>query len=162
MRIVRSEAGFSLVEMMMVVAIIGLMTSAIVLYMPSKNDTLKDTLARTESAFIALSRHSVMTGRVYGARFSVQGFSPYVLSDDGWVLEEGLLKAEATNWQPVSLSALSVEGSDINLNEETVGPHVWFLPTSEATSFRLNMIADTGAATLEMSGVGKIKVAFDG
>ncbi len=162
MQTVRSDAGFSLVEMMMVVAIIGLMTSAVVLYMPSKGDALKNTLVRTEGAFIALSRHSVMTGRVYGARFSAGGFTPYVLSDDGWVLEEGLLKAEVTNWQPIILNALNVEGSDVDLSEETVGPHVWFLPTSETTSFQLNMAADTGTATLKISGAGKVKVTFDG
>ncbi len=161
MQTVRSDTGFSLVEMMMVVAIIGLMTSAVVLVMPSKDDGLKDMLHITERAFIVLSRQSVMTGRVYGARFSHDGFEPYVLTDDGWKRDTMLLKPETTMWRPITLASLEVAGGEIDVVEEESSPHVWFLPTSETVEFKLRLGIEGQVGFLEMDAVGKTKVGLN-
>ena len=157
----QSDAGFSLVEMMVVVAIIGLMAGAVVLVMPSKERGLADSLQRTEQALIALSRQSVMTGRVYGARFSAGGFTTQVLTDDGWHEDATILKPEATRWNPLLLSALTVAGSDIDLSAETPVPHIWFLPTSETSEFQLRFDTVSGTGSIAANVAGKIKVQFD-
>lgn len=161
MQTTRADTGFSLIEMMMVVAIIGLMTSAVVFVMPSKNDGLKNILHTTERAFIVLSRQSVMTGRVYGVRFSQGGFEPYVLTDDGWKQDTVLLKPEVTIWRPITLASLEVAGGEIEVLEEDGAPHVWFLPTSEAVEFKLRLGIEGQVGFLEVDAVGQTKVGLN-
>lgn len=161
MKQARSDTGFSLVEMMMVVAIIGLMTSAVVLVMPAKDSGLRDTLMGAERAFIALSRHSVMTGRVYGARFSVGGFEVLSLTDNGWAPVTGLLKPEVTIWQPASLVSLKIGGSDMGPIEDTASPHIWFLPTSETTEFEVKLSTASQTGMLKIDAAGKTRVELD-
>lgn len=144
----RSDTGFSLVETMVVVAIIGLMAGAVVLSIPSRDTTLEDTLATSQRAFGALSRQSVLTGQVLGVRFNAQGFETYRLTDTGWQLAGDILKPDVQQFRPLLLQALQVEGEiqSFELKDgETFRPHVWFLPTGEQLAFTLTL--EDGAKT---------------
>lgn len=160
MKQARPDAGFSLVEMMMVVAIIGLMTSAVVLVMPSKDTRLQDRLRTTEQAFVALARQSVMTGKVLGLQFRPAGFTTKVLTPDGWRTTGDILKAEASGWQPLNLTGLEVNGTRIDLSAERSEPHAWFLPTGEATAFGLTFSSGMKQATLSVDPAGKTEVLY--
>ena len=162
MQRVQSDSGFSLVEMMMVVAIIGLMTSAVVLMMPTKNEGLTASLRSTERAFIALSRQSVMSGRVIGLRFTADGFQTQLLGDDGWQDDDTILKRDALIWSPYFLTNLEVSGQSLDLNDEKLGPHVWFLPTNEAVAFTATFSSEGEAGSIKVNHIGQTKVLTDG
>ncbi|MBO6506173.1 MAG: prepilin-type N-terminal cleavage/methylation domain-containing protein [Kordiimonadaceae bacterium] len=138
MQELRADRGFSLVEVMMVVAIIGLMASAVVLSLPNESRDVRQSMSRLEHAFIALSRDSVLSGRVIGVVFSRGGFETVALSDDGWTLANGTLKPEARRWQSLILASLQVEGADVSFAATALEPQIWFLPTGEHPSYELS------------------------
>lgn len=147
----------------MVVAIIGLMTSVVVLTMPNEDDSLRDTVGNTERALIALERHSVMTGQVYGVRFRPDGFDALVLTDDGWVLDGELLKPTALDFNDFSLTHLAVSGADMDLaTDPKPAPHGWFLPTGERSPFALTIGGNGKQATLTVPESGPIEVRYEG
>jgi len=158
-----SEAGFSLVEVMMVVAIIGLMTSAVVLFIPPAKSSLKDALGHTERAFIALSRQSVLTGQVLGARFSDEGFNVYALTENGWKIDDAILKPDAQKWQSFHLSGVRVDGYDVDFQSEKKdeAPHLWFLPTGEHPAFQLTLVSEGGQGVLASRQPGHFEVQIN-
>lgn len=137
MRAWQKEDGFSLVETLLVVAIVGLMAGVAVLSLPSENQALEEELYQSQAALVAVSRQSVISGRIHGLKLSESGFELQVLTDDGWQIEADLLKPQAKNWAPFSMLRLSVDGTEIDVSKETPQPHVWFLPTGEFPDFEL-------------------------
>lgn len=157
-----SESGFSLVEMMVVVVIIGLMTSAVVLMLSPKNAELQQSAEQTERAMTALSRHSVMTGEILGARFSLTGYDVLKLSDDGWQIEDTILKPERQKWKTVIPVSLAVNNTEVNISDEVEFPHIWFLPTGEHPSFKLVLAMQGKRTAISASTAGVIRVSHDG
>lgn len=154
-----SELGFSLVEMMVVVVIIGLMTSAVILTVPTQSSELFQTAERTEKAMTVLSRRSVMTGEILGAKFSTVGFDVFKLSDDGWVIEDGILKPESRIWTNAVPVMLDVNNVAVELSNETESPHVWFLPTGEHPSFKLVLMKGSQRAEISSTPFGVMRVS---
>ena len=157
-----SESGFSLVEMMVVVVIIGLMTSAVVLSLPGKNTELLQTAERTETAMTLLSRRSVMTGEILGAKFSATGFEVLKLSDNGWEVEGTILKPNSQVWITARPVTLDVNNASIDFSGKTAAPHVWFLPTGEHPAFKLILASSGQRVEISSPFSGIIKVLGDG
>lgn len=158
----RSESGFSLVEMMVVLVIIGLMTSAVVLSMPDKNTALLQTAERTEKAMTALSRRSIMTGEILGVRFSPVGFDVLKLTDNGWEIENTILKPRSQVWTGVVPITLLVNSTQIDFSSKTTNPHVWFLPTGEHPAFELLLTADGQRAEVSADPYGVVRALTNG
>lgn len=161
----RSEAGFSLVETMVVVAIIGLMAGAVVLSVPSRDTALEDALATSQQAFTALGRQSVLTGEVLGVRFSADGFKTYRLTDEGWKPAPGILKPGVEQFRPLTLLSLQVDGEaqTFDLKEgEPFRPHVWFLPTGEQPAFTIALDDGINRGMLTADDTGTMTVTRDG
>lgn len=158
MNVWRDNSGFSLVEVMIVVAIIGVMTSVVALSLPSGDEKPEHQLARTERALIALSRTSVMTGRIIGVRFDRGGFETLALSDDGWVTDNGTLKSDAMRWPTLELMSVSVDGLEIELPPDGDQPHLWFLPTGEYPGFELAFASGGWDARIAAEASGAVKV----
>lgn len=158
----RSDLGFSLIEMMVVVVIIGLMTSAVLLTMPAKNAELLKAAERTEKAMTVLSRRSVMTGEILGARFSVAGFDVLKLTDNGWEIETAILKPDSQVWKDVAPVTLSVNSTPIDFSNQTGNPHVWFLPTGEHPAFKLILTDNGQNAEISAERFGVVRVMHNG
>jgi general secretion pathway protein H len=160
MRALTSDKGFSLVEIMVVMAIMGLMASAVVLAMPSKDDRLERALSGTRTYMTALGRTAVTTGRVVGLRFDDSGYTPLVLKGGEWVVDSTLVGRPRT-WDGASLVGVELDGAGVSLElkrGETLRPHVWFLPTGEAASFKLSLEVEGERGSLQGSGTGAIEV----
>lgn len=167
----RSDKGFSLVEVMVVVAIIGLMTSAAVLMVPTNDDRLQDMLARTGRLMVAIERQAVMSGQVMGVRFAQDGLALLVMSDNGWVPSDAVLNADASRFAGARLQALTVDGAAVDFMVD--GPnggghqaHVYFLPTGEKPAFTLTLTQDTRSGmqmgTITVPQMGPFEVKTDG
>ena len=155
------DDGFSLVEIMVVMAIMGLMAGAVVLAMPTSDDRLARALDGTRSYLVALSRTAVTTGRVVGLRFTDAGYTPLVMKAGEWQ-EDRSLVGRARAWDGATLVGLELDGAAISLEAkrgEALRPHVWFLPTGEAASFKLSLEVEGERGTLTGSGTGDIRVA---
>ncbi len=155
------ERGFSLVEVMIVVAIIGLMASVVVLSLPSKSTELRQSVQRTEQVLVALSRRSVLSGRIVGVAFTETGLSTFSLTDDGWVFDNAMLNDGVFRWEPASLVAVKVEGTDQAVGDGQATPHIWYLPTGEHPAFELSFAGHAGSAQLSAGVSRPIKVTYD-
>jgi len=162
MQKIASDSGFSLVEMMVVVVIIGLMTSAVILTIPTQSSELFQTAERTEKAMTVLSRRSVMTGEILGAKFSTVGFDVFKLSDNGWVIEDRILKPESQVWTSAVPAMLDVNNVAVEFSNEIESPHIWFLPTGEHPSFKLVLMDGGQRAEISSAPSGIIKVSGGG
>ncbi|TNE66122.1 MAG: type II secretion system protein GspH [Alphaproteobacteria bacterium] len=158
MKPARADTGFSLVEVMVVVAIIGLMAGAVVMAIPSSDTRLERVAETTERAFVALSRESVLTGRVIGVRFDAEGFQTLAATDNGWQVDADVLKPDALRFGPASFAALEVAGVEMEPKTGEVTPHIWFLPTGEQPPFKLTLTLGDTEAVLTGSGDGRFKV----
>ena len=145
----------------MVVAIIGLMASAVVLSLPNESRRVEQALSRTERAMVALSRDSILSGRVIGLVFNREGFQTVSLTDDGWVLDNGTLKPDVRQWQPLALTALQVEGADVSFAATGLEPQLWFLPTGEHPAFQLNFEAAGTRAALTAAASANPEVRYE-
>ena len=161
----RDSRGFSLVEVLVVVAIIGLMAGVVVLSLPSESRDQRQAMERTERAFVAVSRNSIMTGRIIGLVINRDGFATVSLTDDGWVADNSILKAGARSWAPLELVSLSVDGADQKLSQSlgtTVPePQIWFLPTGEHPAFELALESASGPMKLAAGASATPKVAYN-
>jgi general secretion pathway protein H len=161
----RNEAGFSLVETMVVVAIVGLMATAVVLSIPARDTGLEDALGRTQRAMTALARHSVMTSQVIGIRFGPDGFDTLALTETGWRTANDILKPDVRQLRPLSVVLVTVDGEDQALAlkaDEALRPHIWFLPTGEQPAFALTLTDGTSRGILKADEMGHMQVAQDG
>ena len=125
-------------EMMVVLVIIGLMTSVVVLVLPSSASEKVARLSELKNALTAVSRDSVISGQVRGVRFAPDGYSVLSVKDGKW---ENISRQVNGVWQTGELTAVSVEGADIDLTQEAgdiLRPHIWFLPTGERADFTIN------------------------
>lgn len=161
MHSLRADRGFSLVEVLMVVAIIGLMAGVVVLSLPNESQNVRQALNRTERAMVALSRDSILTGRVLGLVFNRDGFETVQLTDDGWVLDNSTLKLDARRWQPLALTSVQVEGADISLAASGLEPQLWFLPTGEHPAFELSFEGQNVRAALVAQASANPQVRYE-
>ncbi len=158
----RSDKGFSLVEVMVVVAIIGLMTSVVVLALPGSDDRLRDTLGRTGRLMVALERQAVMTGQVIGVHFTERGMSVLQLADGGWVPSDAAVDADAATFGDARLQALVVDGATVDFQNGEQQAHVFILPTGEKPSVSLTLVSGTQTGTVTLPEVGPYEVKTDG
>ncbi len=150
----KNNDGFSLVEMMVVLVIIGLMTSTVVLVMPSTDTHAKDVLTEAQQQLTAVSRQAVISGQAYGIKFTDNGFDTLVFKAGKW---ESVSKVPAKVWKSGDLTSLSVLGSDVSLtgrNKDELQPHVWFLPTGERLGFSLDFSFEGQEASLSYTPSG--------
>lgn len=160
MRSWQKEDGFSLVETLLVVAIVGLMAGVAVLSLPGENRALEDEIRQSQAALIAISRQSVISGRIHGLKLAENGFELQVLTDDGWAVEGDLLKPEARSWGQFSLLKVTVEGAEVDIRKEALQPHVWFLPTGEFPDFELLLTGHGQGITLSAASGQGVEVRY--
>ncbi len=144
----KNDSGFSLVEMMVVLVIIGLMTSVVVLVLPSASSEKVARLTELRNALTAVSRDSVISGQVRGIRFNPRGYSVLTVREGKW---EQVVDQRLGSWHSGELIAVSVEGADIDLTSDTgevLRPHIWFLPTGERADFQIRFNFDGTPASI--------------
>ncbi len=131
----KNDSGFSLVEMMVVLVIIGLMTSAVVLSLPNTNSVGKAVLEKARLGLIAVARESVISGQIRGVRFTENGYRILTMQEGEWLYSD---YENSPIWQIGELTNLTVSGADVSLlnkDDKALRPHIWFMPTGERAAF---------------------------
>ena len=159
-RALKKDDGFSLVELMVVMAIMGLMAGAVVLMMPTSDTRLERDMARTQTYLTALSRSAISNGRALGVRFEDGGFTPLVLEEGVWHARPAMI-GQGGVWDSATLGDIEVDGQKLG-REATRGearPHVWFLPTGEVAAFDVTLMVDGRLGHVKSAGDGSFKVS---
>ncbi|MGE0597324.1 MAG: GspH/FimT family pseudopilin [Hyphomonadaceae bacterium] len=155
-----AEAGFSLVEAMATLFVVGLMASAVFLLAPGRDDETRLFAERFASRLAMASEESVIANKPVAL----------VLSRDGY----GFTRLDERGWTPIVQSALSFRAwpdhigyelsgaeSDARIDEgaDTARPAVRFDATGASTPASISLSSGGAIWIVRVDGQGQVHVA---
>jgi general secretion pathway protein H len=158
----RSHAGFSLLELLIVVVIIGLLAGAVTLSMGSLgNDReLEEETRRLRGVMDLLHEESLMQSRDYGVMFTTTGYRFYVYDYQQltWVVPQADRLLEQHTLSPQLSLTLVLDGRNVPLlrefeqqDVENPEPQVMLLASGEVTPFTIQVERDGIDGRFELS-----------
>ncbi|MGB0723348.1 MAG: type II secretion system minor pseudopilin GspH [Gammaproteobacteria bacterium] len=159
--IFRQQAGFTLLELMVVILIIGVMGVAIAMNVHRRDTRLDDEVERLRAVLELASQTAIISSAELGFAVTENGYRFYELNGDGWVAlapKEGPLRThEIANGMVLSLRTDSVGGESVGATDL---PELLLRSSGEYTPFELEVFqAQTGErAVIEGYGAGRIRV----
>lgn len=144
------EAGFTLVEVMTVLVIIGLISSVVILNFPAQ----KTALYKRANALLGhvnfAAQNAVLSGRIAALGVSATGYSLYNFQDGDWVV------TQRESWPESVQVNLSKNAQDVKLPDEEI-PVVMFEPTGLSDIFSVTLTGQNSQHfELSSSGDGRV------
>jgi general secretion pathway protein H len=139
---VRSH-GFTLLEVLVVVIIIGVVISFAVLSINSDDQTLEEETRRLQALIDLTGQEAVLQSKELALQFNEHGYEFLALGDDNkWqpIADDEILRRRtlpdtvAVDYEPEG-QKLTLKGAD----EEATPPRIYFLSSGEMTPFRLTL-----------------------
>ena len=166
-----SSAGFTLLELLVVVAIIGLLSAAAALsWRAVGNDQeIEQETGRLRSMIDLLREEALMQSRDYGLMFTETGYRFYVFDyrELKWVEPQADRLLEPHPLRPLLSMVLMLEGREVPLERdfesqdiENPEPQIMLLSSGEVTPFEIEMSRDgvRGRFAMNVALDGKIDV----
>lgn len=167
-----ASAGFTLLELLVVVAIVGLLAGAVTLsWRAIGNDQeMEQETGRLRGMIDLLHEEALMQTRDYGLMFTETGYRFYVFDyrELKWLEAQGDDLLEPHPLRPRLSMVLLLDGREVPLvrdfdsqDVENPEPQVMLLSSGEVTPFQLEMARDgiAGKFELEASLDGKVTVS---
>src|SRR5262245_5170749 len=162
-----ASAGFTLLELLVVVAIIGLLAGAVTLsWRALGNDQeMEQETGRLRGVIDLLHEEALMQTRDYGLMFTQTGYRFYVFDYQTlkWLEPQGDDLLEPHTLRPLLSMVLLLDGREVPLEPdfesqdiENPEPQVMLLSSGEVTPFQLEMSRD------DIRGRFEIETALDG
>ena len=172
-RLPHAQAGFSLIEVLVVIVIMGLMLNFVVINVGSNDDKIVETEARRFGALLRLAaEESIMRARETAVELSRYGYQFLVLDDEGqWQpfedgqafrpreLPAGLHLDGELNDEALAFAA--AKDTDTDDEEKATGPRIFLFSSGEMTPFKLEFRMDFGPGW-GLSGDAVGKITLDG
>jgi len=150
------QAGFTLVEILVVLMIFGIMASAVVLNLPSRKNPLYEFGNQMATNLERAAQSSLVNQQTLGVKFSAKGYEIVRYSEDAWQKVRAYEFTESFLPQMV----LKINGAKIDLEDPQIQgfPIIRFDITGLATPFDLTL--ESGPSSLHLIGnhTGKISV----
>jgi len=146
----RREAGFTLIEMMMVLLIIGLMSTAVLLNIPEEKtsaESFRDTLIRDLNL---ASQNSLISGEPTAFGLTRDGYVIYAFADEAWT------QRDQKAWPDNTSIRFEKDFRRLELPREPL-PIIVFEPTGQSDIFGLSIRQDNQRFDLHSEGDGRIK-----
>jgi len=145
------EAGFTLVEILTVLVIIGLMSSIVILSIPTPKSALDKQAEQLTSQLNALAQDGLISGRVGAAGFTRDGYALFSYEDGDWA------ERHTSEWTENYRIRLERASARIDLPKE-ITPSIIFQPTGLSTPFELTLSDRDVKYTLNTEGDGRIEL----
>jgi general secretion pathway protein H len=147
----RHEAGFTLVELMVVLVIVGLMASVAVMTVP-RGPSLAAQADQFAARLTRAKEEAVLTNRAIGVRLTAQGYAFRARTADGWVaLDSGPFKT--TPW---------AEGVTAELGEGEAQGQVSFESTGVADPAMVVLTRDGQRRRISVDAAGNVRIDEQG
>jgi general secretion pathway protein H len=174
-RVSRPQRGFTLLELLVVVAIIGLLVQAVTLSMNALgNDReLEQEADRLGSLIDLLNEEALMQSRDYGLMFTQTGYRFYIYDylQMKWAEPQNDRLLARYALRPQLKMALLLDGREVPLEPdfesrdiENAEPQVMLLASGELTPFTVEMARDGSDGRFELTAAldGTVKIAEEG
>ncbi|HYD28164.1 GspH/FimT family pseudopilin [Brevundimonas sp.] len=141
------RAGFTLVELLMTVAIIGLAAGAVVLSVPDPRPSVEQDAERFAARLSRAREEAVLTNRSVAVEATAAGY--------------GFSAFDGAEWSPLSDGPFGPEAWSAGVSVSPAGPvRVVFDPTGVAEPATITLSRDGHASRITVDGAGE--VAIDG
>ncbi|WP_034388828.1 prepilin-type N-terminal cleavage/methylation domain-containing protein [Hellea balneolensis] len=143
------DSGFTLVEILCVLVVIGLMSSVVVLSIPQPKSELEKQAALLSGQLNALAQDGMISGSVTAAGFSEDGYALYAFENSEWT------EKAAGEWQDSYRLTLSRASAKLDM-PKTTEPIILFQPTGLSTPFELTLSDRETKYALLTAGDGRV------
>lgn len=147
-RKVSARAGFSLIELLVVLVLVGVVMAAVTLSLGSRPERLLENSARRLDALVRLAcERAVLTGVDIGWRFEPEGWRFGFLRAQGWQVigDDQGDELRPRSWESGVEFALRRDGLSIDPAADPAQPQLVCLASGELTPFELELAhAGTG------------------
>lgn len=145
----RSEAGFTLIEMLCVLVLIGLLSGVVIMNVPNPKSETQIEAERLARDLNAMVQDGLISGEVRGFGLTEKQFSFYTYNGEDFV------PAGGQNWPDRIKPQLRREGQELELPDE-VSPQIIFEPTGLNAPFVIDMSGPNARYELRSEGKGRI------
>ena len=137
------QAGFTLVELMVVIVIIGLMSAVVVLNMPSPTSDLEKESERFAARLRLAAEESILAGELTGVEITPEGYQFVIYRRGRWLP----LDLPGGQWPEGAILRLSRDNLPVDLagDPSKKVPSIWFDPLGSENLF-----------SIEISKIGEI------
>ncbi len=138
----RTQSGFTLLELMLVILIIGLMVGTVSLALPDSSDQkLQQQASRLHAQINLASQQTVFQNTDIGLLVTADSYQFYQYQGDNWALLEPQSRFSARSLPAQAFYELSLDGQPIDLSE-TQQPQVLFFSDGQMSDFELALRID--------------------
>lgn len=143
----RRQAGFTLVELMVVMVVIGLMSAAVVVALPDPHGSLRDDSSAFAARLAAARDLSIIGGRDVAVRIDTAGYGFSARGADGWqpMTDKALTPRR---WAPGVSAVAAIEGDDALV----------FDSTGLATPAQVTLQRDGASAQVSVDSGGAVRI----
>jgi general secretion pathway protein H len=150
-RPITKESGFTLVEILTVLVIIGLMSSVVILSMPQPKSDLDKQAALLAGQLNALAQDGLISGSVTAAGFSEDGYALYAFENSEWT--------ERASGEWAESYRMTLERASVKLDlPKKADPIMIFEPSGLSTAFEFTLSDRETKYALTTSGDGRIEL----
>ena len=145
------DAGFTLVEILSVLVVVGLMSSAVVMTLPKPKSALDKQAVLLTAHLNALAQDGLIAGQVTAAGFSTEGYKLYSFTNGLWA------ERYAGHWSEPYRLHFKRADTKVKLTKE-ISPSLVFQPTGLSTPFEFTLEDRRAKYALMTSGSGRVEM----
>ena len=160
-----AQRGFTLIEMLVVLVIIGLLASTVVLTWPA-GGTLRDDAAALAARATLAAQESVLAGKAMGLDVTADGYAFYRMEEGAWREVDNERAFRRHVWRTGVVPQLRRDGvfaGHRRVDDAAIAPAVVFDPTGIVPVFSVTLAekAERIVIAADTKGVVKVKKASD-